>query len=418
MKIQRIIFLLIVFLYANACGKDEEPIIETFKLGITLQPEEGGRVEVISSSATVSTLDFNKVEKGTRLTLKALPESGYRFTGWSGDSQSASDELNLTIQSNTQLVASFRLQEGTPVQTYGKLAVANGKLVDKNGVPVQLCGMSLFWSQWIGKYWNADVVNWLADDWEINIIRAAMGVDETNGYLTNKFLEKQKVETVVDAAINKGIYVIIDWHSHHAENYQSDAIEFFQQMATKYKDHPNVIYEIYNEPLNVSWAGVIKPYAEAVVSAIRAIDSDNIIVVGTPNWSQNVDAVIGNQIQSTNIAYAFHFYASEPSHYQNLRDKVQVAIANKIPLFVTEWGVSEASGDGSFNQQWTNEWINILNQNKLSWCNWSVADKNETSAALLPGAKTTGQWTTTEISASGTFIRNLLRTKQGYSNPK
>ncbi|WP_372771908.1 cellulase family glycosylhydrolase [Mangrovibacterium sp.] len=416
MKIQRIIFLFIVFFCMNACGGSEDPIPKTYSLEITVLPAEGGKVEVISSSNKNSVLDFDNLTEGTSITLKATAAEGYRFIGWSGDLESTLDELSLTIQWDTQLIATFRSTEDSPVETYGNLAISNGQLVDKNNVPVQLSGMSLFWSQWMGKYWNENIVDWLTSDWKINIIRAAMGVDENNGYLTNKFIEKQKVETIVDAAISQGIYVIIDWHSHHAENYQSEAIEFFQQMATKYKDYPNVIYEIYNEPLNVSWAGVIKPYAEAVVSAIRAIDPDNIIIVGTPNWSQNVDAVIGNQIQSTNIAYAFHFYASEPSHYQNLRNKLEVAISNKIPIFVTEWGVSEASGDGSFNQQWTNDWINILNQHKLSWCNWSVADKDETSAALLPGASTNGQWSTTELSASGIFIRNLLRTNQGFSN--
>lgn len=410
------VFILLFFL--NACGENDNPIPETYRLSVTLSPEEGGRIEVLSSSVTSGELDLDEVVKGTTLTLKAVPANGYRFVGWSGDVQSDEDELTVQINSETALTATFRANANTPVETYGQLSIRNGKLVDENNVPVQLHGMSLFWSQWIPKYWNEAVINWLADDWEINLIRASMAVDETDGYLTNKQREKEKVETIVDAAIGKGIYVIIDWHSHHAENYQAEAIEFFEQMATQYKDHPNVIYEIYNEPLNISWSGVLKPYAEAVVQAIRAIDSDNIIVVGTPNWSQNVDAVIGNQIQSENIAYAFHFYASEPSHYQNLRNKLEVAAANEIPLFVTEWGVSEASGNGNFNQQWTNEWLTLLDEHKLSWCNWSLADKNETSAALMPGANVNGQWNATELSPSGSFIRNLLRTKQGYSNPR
>lgn len=418
MKLQRIILLFLICLFVSACGKDEDPIIETHKLDLTIFPENAGRVEVLSTSAKTNTIDFQKIEDGTTLTLKAIPNDGYGFAEWSGDIKSYDTELSFKIESNTQLSATFRSNEGTPVEAYGSLQIKDGKLVDSNNIPVQLRGMSLFWSQWISKYWNNDVVDWLANDWEINIIRAAMGVDESDGYLTNKYLEKQKVETVVDAAINKGIYVIIDWHSHHAENYQSEAIEFFEEMATKYGDHPNVIYEIYNEPLNVSWTGVIKPYAEAVIEAIRKIDNDNIIVVGTPNWSQNIDAVIGNEIESPNIAYSFHFYASEISHYQNLRNKVDVALSNNIPLFVTEWGVSEASGNGAFNLQWTNEWLEILEKNKISWCNWSVVDKSETSAALLPRANPKGQWNATELSASGTFIRNLLRSEKGYSNPE
>lgn len=269
----------------------------------------------------------------------------------------------------------------------------------------------------MGKYWNAEVVNWLTLDWEVSIVRAAMGVDENGGYIYNK-TEKAKVETVVDAAIEAGIYVIIDWHSHHAEDYTQQAVDFFSEMAQKYGQHPNVIYEIYNEPLAVSWTGTIKPYAESVISAIRAEDPDNLIIVGTPNWSQNVDDVIDNKFEGVNIAYGFHFYASESSHYNNLFNKAESAINADIPLFVTEWGVSEASGNGDFNKIWTNEWLDFMDDHQLSWCNWSVADKSETSAALLPGANEQGGWTNSELSESGIFIRNFLREQQGYSNPQ
>ncbi|MBQ4796798.1 cellulase family glycosylhydrolase, partial [Pectobacterium versatile] len=105
------------------------------------------------------------------------------------------------------------------------------------------------------------------------------------------------------------MYVIIDWHSHSAENNRSEAIRFFQDMARKYGNKPNVIYEIYNEPLQVSWSNTIKPYAEAVISAIRAIDPDNLIIVGTPSWSQNVDEASRDPINGKNIAYTLHFYA-------------------------------------------------------------------------------------------------------------
>ena len=145
------------------------------------------------------------------------------------------------------------------------------------------------------------------------------------------------------------MYVIIDWHSHHAESYRSNAIAFFQDMARTYGTRNHVIYEIYNEPLQISWSGTIKPYAQAVISAIRAIDPDNLIIVGTPSWSQDVDVAAADPIAGTNIAYTLHFYAG--THGQFLRDKAQTALNRGVALFVTEWGSVNANGDGAVTRR-------------------------------------------------------------------
>ncbi|MGC8771648.1 MAG: glycoside hydrolase family 5 protein, partial [Brevinematia bacterium] len=174
------------------------------------------------------------------------------------------------------------------VAKYGRLSVSGNKIVDKNGNAVQLRGMSLFWSNpnWGGeKFYNSSVVNNLADTWNANIIRAAMGV-ENGGYLTTPTTEKQKVQTVVDAATAKGIYVVIDWHAHDVHT--TEAVSFFNEMAQLYKDYDNVIFEIYNEPDNESWA-TVKQYALQVIQAIRSKGANQLIVVGTPTWSQDVD---------------------------------------------------------------------------------------------------------------------------------
>ncbi|KAH7712716.1 beta-1,4-endoglucanase [Aphelenchoides avenae] len=168
---------------------------------------------------------------------------------------------------------------------YGQLSVKGTKLVGKDGNPVQLIGMSLFWSQWMGQYFNRDTVNALACQWGSNVVRAAMGVSEGGtGYLHDKN-ELQKVRTVVEAAIERGIYVIIDWHDHNAHQHKADAIAFFQQMATDYGKYPHVLYETFNEPLQISWQNDLKPYHTDVVNAIRKIDAKNVALLGTPAWS-------------------------------------------------------------------------------------------------------------------------------------
>jgi aryl-phospho-beta-D-glucosidase BglC (GH1 family) len=226
--------------------------------------------------------------------------------------------------------------------------------------------------------------------------------------LANPATEKAKVVTVIEACIDLGIYVIVDWHDHNAHEHQSQAIAFFQEIATDYGDYPNVIYEIFNEPEQDNWKTVVKPYSNAVVDSIRAIDPDNLIVVGTPTWSQDVDVASLNPLAQNNIAYALHFYAAYQYHKQTLRNKATTALNNGIALFVTEFGTVLNTGDGPIDTAETRLWMNFMENNQISWCNWSIADKNETAAALKPGASANGGWSASEISESGLLIRDYI----------
>ena len=299
-------------------------------------------------------------------------------------------------------------QTKTIVSEMGKLQVIGNKILDQNGNTAILRGMSLFWSQMIGQYYNEQCISWLRDDWKCTVVRAAIGV-EGGGYLENPGVELQKAFRVIDACINNGIYVIVDWHDHRAELHLEQAKTFFRTIANKYGNKPNLIYEIYNEPLLVSWKDVVKPYAEAVIAEIRKVDPDNLILVGSPTWSQDVDIAARDPIVDPNLAYTLHFYTG--THKQDLRDKAATALNLGAALFVSEFGISEASGDGAIDYQETQLWTNFLDQNKLSWCNWSVADKNETSAALKSGAAAEGGWPNLDLTESGLFIRNMLITR-------
>lgn len=303
----------------------------------------------------------------------------------------------------------------TPVSRFGNLRVQGNRILDRNGQPVRLAGNSLFWSNngWGGeKYYNANVVGWLKNSWGAGIVRIPMGVDEAGGYLENPTREKAKVKTVVDACIAAGLYVIIDWHSHHAEQYQTQAISFFREMATTYGNTPNVIYEVYNEPLQVSWTGVVKPYAQAVANAIRAIDPDNLIIVGTPTWSQDVDVAASSPLSGTNIAYTLHFYAA--THKASLRAKAQAALDRGVALFVTEYGTCEASGAGAIDATSTQEWMNFLRTNNLSHCNWSLNDKAEAASALVPGTNPAAAWADSYLTTSGRLAKSYI---QGWTPP-
>jgi endoglucanase len=287
------------------------------------------------------------------------------------------------------------------------------------GQPGSLAGNSLFWSNngWGGeKYYNASTVAWLKNDWNSRLIRAAMGVEDPGGYIQDPVGNKAKVRAVVDAAIANDMYVIIDWHSHHAEQYRDQAVAFFREMAQTYGQNNHVIYEIYNEPLQVSWSGVIKPYAQAVIAAIRAVDPDNLIIVGTPTWSQDVDQAANDRITGfNNIAYTLHFYAG--THGQYLRDKAQTAMDRGIALFVTEWGSVNANGDGGVALSETNAWMEFLRNNYISHANWALNDKAEGASALVPGASGTGGWVSSQLTASGALSKSIIQNWQTPTPP-
>jgi endoglucanase len=300
----------------------------------------------------------------------------------------------------------------TAVEQHGHLRVKGNRIVDEHGEPVLLRGMSLFRSLWMTQYYNAQMLRWLRDDWHANVIRVAMEAPPP-GYLEHPDVEMKKVETMVDAAIDLGMYVIVDWHTDQPA--PDGAGRFFGDVAAKYGKYPNVIYETYNEPLaDQAWHAVVKPYHEAVIAKIRAQDPDNLIVCGTQTWSQDVDKAAADPIEGRNIAYSLHFYGA--THKAPLRQKAQRALDQGAAIFVTEWGTSEATGDGKLDRVETQAWLDFMDKNQLSWCNWSIADKQETSAALKPGAVGTGGWPADVLTPSGVLVRAEMRAKDGAAS--
>ena len=302
-------------------------------------------------------------------------------------------------------------QAATAVATHGALSVKGNQIVDADGKPTSFNGPSLFWSNtgWgADRYYNADVVAYVQKDWNATIIRAAIGADKNGGYAADPEGNFAKAERVIDAAIAQGMYVIVDWHAHDAEKNPALAVSFFEKIANKYGKSPNVIYEIYNEPLqNVDWSKQIKPYAEQVIAKIRAIDPDNLIIVGTQTWSQDVDKAAADPIKGfTNIAYTLHFYAG--SHKQSLRDKAQKALDKGIALMITEWGTVNANGDGGVDKKETELWLAFARKNNLSMCNWALNDKKEGASQLKLGTAPDGKWTDANLTENGLYVKEIV----------
>ncbi|MEO0331642.1 MAG: cellulase family glycosylhydrolase, partial [Bacteroidota bacterium] len=308
------------------------------------------------------------------------------------------------------------------VERHGQLRVEGNRIKDECGRNAQLKGMSYFWHQWEGsEYWNANAIKWLRDDWKVEIVRAAMGVRGSGGdYISDPVGSANKVRTVVDGAIQHGIYVIIDFHAH--PNYKAEAKTFFRQMAQEYGSYPNVIYEIWNEPIGdynnaVDTWNEIKQYAREVIAEIRAHDPDNIIVVGTPFYSQRVDVAADNRLTTDingnpvgNVAYTIHAYAG--AHKQSLRDMGTYALNQGVALFMTECGRVGTNYGPNNNidpAEW-DRWEEWMDDNAISYCKWSLSNKNEVSSSLQPGAPANGNWNyNTHLTSEGRWNRDHFR---------
>lgn len=295
--------------------------------------------------------------------------------------------------------------------TNGSLAVEGTKLVDQDGDVVQLRGVSTHGLAWFPQYVNDECFSDLSS-WGANVVRLALYTHESGGYCTDGNQEELRklVADGVTYAIANDLYVIIDWHVLNEGNpntYISEASAFFAEISKEYADCPNVIYEICNEPCNgTSWSE-IKSYANTIIPLIRANDADAVILVGTPNWSQYVDEAAADPLSGyDNIMYTLHFYAA--THKDDLRARLQTAHEAGLPIFVSEFGICDASGNGSIDTDSANAWIELLDADDISYVCWNLSNKNESSAILSSSCAKTNGFMTEDLSEEGKWLVDVL----------
>lgn len=297
------------------------------------------------------------------------------------------------------------------VSQNGRLQVIGTQLCNENGEPIVLRGMSSHGIHWFPQFLTREIIASTAQN-GANLFRVAMYTAE-NGYLTNPASVKQTLVNAVDTAVSLDLYTIIDWHILHDNNpkdHTAEAVAFFREMAQRYKGNPAILYEICNEPNgNITWAGDVKPYAETVIAAIRAIDPDAVILVGSPTWSQDLHKAAESPLNSNNVMYTCHFYAG--THTGWLRDRIAAVIKQGLPVFITEWGVSDASGSGGVFTDEADRWLAFLNANHISWANWSLCDKGESSAAVKAGSNLKDGIFAAELTTAGQYVFSHFRDK-------
>ena len=278
----------------------------------------------------------------------------------------------------------------TESATLSPLHVDGPQLLDDRNQPVILQGYSTFGINYKPEYVNENTFRFLKEEMGSQVIRLAMYTADNNGYCTGG--DQEQLEGLIDkgvqAAVATGQYVIIDWHilsDGNPAQYQDQARAFFQKVTRKYAGNPAVIYELCNEPngRDVTWP-VVKSYAEAVIQEIRANDKNALILVGTPQWNQ-AETEAGKDLlkDAGNMMYTVHFYAA--THKDQQRQDLSTAYDQKLPMFVSEFGITEASGNGALDEQSGQTWIDLLDQDKISRVAWATSDKDEASSIFKPG---------------------------------
>lgn len=310
-------------------------------------------------------------------------------------------------------------------EKHGKLHVEGASLKDCNGNVVQLRGISTHNISIYPEYINDEAFKQFAGEYSINIIRLAMYsafADDINGYSDGDDKHRQELEDIICEGVRLcdkyGMYCIVDWHIlfDYNPNFHKDmAIRFFKNICVKLKDYDNVIYEICNEPnmkdpgtdkqIKCTWEE-ISEYANTVIPVIREIDDSKVIIVGTPVWSQDVDTAADAPLNFYNVMYTLHFYAD--SHRDRIRDKLKYALAKNLPVFVTEFGMEDASGDGDINDEQTEIWLDLLDENKISYILWNLSNKDETSSILRPECQKLNNFDDSDLSPCGVRMKKMM----------
>lgn len=406
----------------NYTDADTENWSVTLDLGQQAEIMQSWNVNISAqgSAVTASNVDYNGViSVGGETIFGFIVKTSQPVTIISENNGAASTPSQSEPQTTTTSAATSPAESPKPsieatnraglVSVHGQLSVKGTDLVDKNGEPVQLRGVSTHGIQWFPAFANKDVFRYLRDEWNINVIRLAMYTGAGEGYTdSTKAGIEQTVQDAVDAAIELDMYVIVDWHLLQDQSPQvrkADSLRFFEYMSEKYADYPNIIYEICNEPNGyASWSGDVKPYAEEVIPVIRANDPDSVVIVGTTTWSQDIDKALADPLDYDNVMYALHYYAA--THTDWLRDRLKNCYNSGLPIMVTEFGNCDASGNGYNDFDQGRKWLELLDSLNISYMNWSLCDKAEAASLLKPGASSTGGWSDSDLTENGKFMRD------------
>jgi endoglucanase len=305
--------------------------------------------------------------------------------------------------------AEIKAAEKTSVSTdaVSPLHVSGTDLLNESGNITVLRGVSTHGLSWYPQYVNYDAFKTMRDKWGVNTVRLSMYTEEYGGYCSGGDREAllKTIDDGVRYASELNMYAVIDWHilrDGDPNIHKNDAAEFFDAVSAKYADCPNVIYEICNEPNGTDWHNSIRPYAEEIIGIIRSHTAKALILVGTNTWSQDVDQVVNDRLEDRNVMYVMHFYAG--THKDALRAKLQNALDQGLPVFISEFGICDASGSGELDYESADRWMELIRSYHLGYIIWNLSNKAEASALIESGCGDLSGWTYENLSGSGKWF--------------
>jgi len=300
----------------------------------------------------------------------------------------------------------------------GKLSVVGPDLVNQYGEKVQLYGLSTHGLQWFSKVVNFDTICEIQENFGNNIIRFALYTDE-NGYCDGgSATKKMMLETLhrgIEIATELGLYVIVDWHMVGAENvldknpltYLEEAKEFFSYMSEYYKDQDNILYEIMNEPNgSTTWADC-KKYANEIIPLIRK-NTDAVVLVGNPKWTADLNSVMKDPLVGyNNIMYTYHFYAADHTS----TTQVVKAYDAGFPVFISEFGFMESSGDGNVSETNGEKWKKVLDARNISYVAWNISNSKGSASIFKYNTSNLADVSDSNLKVWGIYLKNWYRAK-------
>lgn len=233
------------------------------------------------------------------------------------------------------------------------LYVDGNRIKDSSGNNITLRGVSILAPEHNNECTTcstkpiSEMLEWQADagrGWQSRVVRLQVTCAKVSDP-AQSFADI--IDPYVQQAIAKGLYIIVDLH--FVSNYGPGGIpqvfvtNFWKYVAPRYANIPNVLFEVYNEPINPDVWTTWKSYIQPVIDTIRAVAPRNIILVGGPQWSTRVNSAAANPMVGGNLVYVYHIYPNQgAATTTNLNSKFGTA-AQTIPVMVTEFGWNDNS---------------------------------------------------------------------------
>jgi hypothetical protein len=179
----------------------------------------------------------------------------------------------------------------------------------------------------------------------------------------------------VDRCAERGAYAIIDWHYIDDTGlHRQTTSDFWNTIAPRFAGDSHVLFELYNEPINDGDWNSVRSDMQSWYDTVRSHGPDNLILVGTPNWCQNLAATATNPIDGTNVVYVGHMY---PMHWASpsLQQEIRTAAAAH-PVFMSEWGFEQGAHeivDGTISS-YGNPFRQFVDSLGLSWTAWCASN--------------------------------------------